>query len=74
MHLLYISMYFNVFIIFLCIFMVCYGVFRVYFNVFVDIVIGISPSHSHYSVFAMHTHLCICFSLSTMTPFVLTLT
>jgi hypothetical protein len=29
----------------------------------------ISPSHSHCSVFAMHTHLHICFSLYTMTPF-----
>jgi hypothetical protein len=38
-------------------------------NVFLDIVIGISPSHSHCNVFAMHTHLHIFFSLYTMIPF-----
>jgi hypothetical protein len=31
------------------------------FNVFLDIVIGISPLHSHCKVFAMHTHLHIFF-------------
>jgi hypothetical protein len=30
-------------------------------NVFINIVIGISPSHSHCNVFAMHTHLYIFF-------------
>jgi hypothetical protein len=40
-----------------------------YFNVFIDIVIGISPSHSHCNVFAMHTDLHIFFSLYIMTPF-----
>jgi hypothetical protein len=38
-------------------------------NAFIDIVIGISPSYLHCHVFAMHTHLHICFSLYTMTYF-----
>jgi hypothetical protein len=33
-----------------------------YLNVFINIIIGISPSHSHCNVFAMHTHLHIFFS------------
>jgi hypothetical protein len=37
-----------------------------YFNVFTCNVIGILLLHSHYNVFAMRTHLYICFSLSTM--------
>jgi hypothetical protein len=41
----------------------------VYLNVFIDIIIGISPSHFHCNVFAIYTHLYICFLLSTMTPF-----
>jgi hypothetical protein len=36
-------------------------------NVYIDIVIGISPSYSHCNVFAMCTHIHVCFSLSTMT-------
>jgi hypothetical protein len=32
-------------------------------NVFLDIVIGISPSHSHCNIFAMHTHLHFLFIL-----------
>jgi hypothetical protein len=40
-----------------------------YLNVFINIVIGISPSQSHCSVFATHTHLDMFFSLYTMTPF-----
>jgi hypothetical protein len=38
-------------------------------NVFIDIIIGILPSHSHCNVFTMHTLLQIFFSLYTMTPF-----
>ena len=40
-----------------------------YFNVFINTIIGISPSHVHCNVSAMHTHLHICFSLYTMTSF-----
>jgi hypothetical protein len=39
------------------------------FNEFTYIVIGISPSHSCYNIFAVRIHLHICFSLSTMTTF-----
>jgi hypothetical protein len=54
----YISMYLKVF-----------EYLSMYLNVFTNIIIGISPLHSHYNIFAMCTHLYICFSLSTMTPF-----
>jgi hypothetical protein len=57
--------YFNAFI-------VCFNLFQcisMCLNVFIDIVIGISPLHSHRNVFAMHTHLQIFFSVYTMTPF-----
>jgi hypothetical protein len=40
-----------------------------YLNIFINIVIGISPTYSHYNVFAISTHLYVFFSLSTMTPF-----
>jgi hypothetical protein len=40
-----------------------------YFNVFTKIVIGISPLHSQYKIYAMRIHLHIYFSLSIMTPF-----
>jgi hypothetical protein len=42
--------YFNVFIIYLNAFIVCFNVFHcisMCLNVFIDIVIGILPSHSH---------------------------
>jgi hypothetical protein len=57
--------YFNVFII-------CFNVFQCIkknLNVFINIVIGISPLHSHCNVITMHTHIRICFSLSTMITF-----
>jgi hypothetical protein len=38
-------------------------------NVFINIVIGVSPSYFHCNVFAMCTHVHIHFSLSTMTTF-----
>jgi hypothetical protein len=38
-------------------------------NVFIDIVIGISPSHSHCNVFAMHIHLHIFIALNIMIHF-----
>jgi hypothetical protein len=44
-------------------------VFESILNMFTNIVIGISPLHSHYNIFVMCTHIYICFSLSTMTPF-----
>jgi hypothetical protein len=40
-----------------------------YLIVFIDIVIGISPSNSHCNIFAMRIHVHICFSLTTMTTF-----
>jgi hypothetical protein len=46
--------YFNVSII-------CLNAFIVCFNVFIDIVIGILPSHFDCNVFAMHTHLHVFF-------------
>jgi hypothetical protein len=61
--------YFNVSIIYFNAFIACIST---YFNVFECIYWHcnwISPSHSHCNVFAMHTHLHICFSLYTMTPF-----
>jgi hypothetical protein len=58
-------MYLKVFEVCLNVFECIYGVL----NVVTNIVIRISPSHSHYKVFAMCTHLYICFSLSIMTPF-----
>jgi hypothetical protein len=38
-------------------------------NVHTNTIIGISPSYSHYNVFAICTYLHISFSLSAMTPF-----
>jgi hypothetical protein len=71
--------YLNVFECIYSIFMVYFNVFIIYFNVFqcvkkylnafINIVIGISPSYSYCNVFAMHTYVHICFSLSTMTTF-----
>jgi hypothetical protein len=64
--------YFNVFIIFLNAFIICFNVFHcisMCLNVFINIVIGILPLHSHCNVFTMHTHLYIFFSLYTMTSF-----
>jgi hypothetical protein len=46
-----------------------YSIFMVYFNVFINIMNGISLSHSHCNVFTKRTHVYIWFSLSTMTPF-----
>jgi hypothetical protein len=40
-----------------------------YLDVFIDIIIRISPSYSHCNVFAMRTYVHICFSLPTMTTF-----
>jgi hypothetical protein len=55
------------------IFSIYVNVFMVYLwcihSIFTDIIIGIFPSHSHYKIFAIHIHLYICFSLSTMTTF-----
>jgi hypothetical protein len=42
---------------------------QMYLNVFIVYVNGISPSHSHYNVFTIHTHLHIFFSLYRKTPF-----
>jgi hypothetical protein len=64
--------YFNVSIIYINAFIICFNVFHcisMCLNVFINIVIGISPLHSHCNVFVMHTHLQIIFSLYTMTPF-----
>jgi hypothetical protein len=64
--------YFNVSIIYFDAFIVCFNVFQfisMCLNVFIDIVIGISPLHSHCNVFAMHTRQYISFLLYTMTPF-----
>jgi hypothetical protein len=62
--------YFNIFIVntFKCIYSVFQFIYNV-FNVFTDIVIVISPPHSHFNVYAMCTYLHICFSLSMMIPF-----
>jgi hypothetical protein len=62
----------NVFIVYSNVFIVYLNVFQCvwkFLNVFISIVIGISPSHPHCNVFAMRTHIYICFSLSTMTTF-----
>jgi hypothetical protein len=56
-----------VYIIFQCIYKM-FQCISMCLNVFLDIVIGISPSHSHCNIFAMHI-LHIFFSLYTMTPF-----
>jgi hypothetical protein len=40
-----------------------------YFNVFIDIVIRILPSHSYYNDSTMSIHLHILFLLPTITPF-----
>jgi hypothetical protein len=56
--------YFNVSIICFNAFIICFNVFQYIsmgLNVFINIVIGISSSHSHCKVFAMHIHLCIFF-------------
>jgi hypothetical protein len=39
------------------------------FNVFNDTIIEISPSHSHFNVFAIRTYQYICFSISIITLF-----
>jgi hypothetical protein len=54
--------YFNVSIIYFNAFIVC-SMYLVCLNVFIYIVIGISPSHSHYNFFAMYTYLHIFFTL-----------
>jgi hypothetical protein len=64
--------YFNIFIIYFYAFIICFNVFHciwMYLNVFINIVIGILPSHSHCNVFTMYTHLYIFISLYTMTSF-----
>jgi hypothetical protein len=73
--------YLNIFECIYSIFMVCFNLFIIcfnvfwciwkYLNVFIDIIIGISPSYSHKNIFAMRTHVHICFLLSTMTTFLI---
>jgi hypothetical protein len=61
-----IIMYFNVFIIYSNAFIICFNELQcisMCLNVFIDIVIGILPSHSHCNNFAMHTYLHILFTL-----------
>jgi hypothetical protein len=57
--------YFNVFIVYFNVF----KCIRKYLNIFIDIIIGISPSYFHCNIFTMHIHVHICFSPSTMTTF-----
>jgi hypothetical protein len=57
--------YFNAFIVHFNVFQCVYNIFQCIYstfqcismclNVFINIVIGISPSYSHYNIFAMHT-------------------
>jgi hypothetical protein len=64
--------YFNVFIRYLNEFIMHLNILEfisMYFNVFLNIVIGISPLYCHYNNFSMCIHLHICFLLSTMTSF-----
>jgi hypothetical protein len=73
---IYLCCIYNVFIIYLC---CIYNVFQcismylkclsINLNVFIHIIIGISPFYFHYDNFATCIHLYICFSLFTMTPF-----
>jgi hypothetical protein len=63
---------YTIFMVYFNVFIVCFNVFHYvwkYLSIFIDIVIGISPSYSHCNVFAIHTHLHICISLSTLTTF-----
>jgi hypothetical protein len=51
---------YSIFMVYFNAFIVCFNVFHyisMSLNVFVDIVINISPSHSHCNAFAMYTHL-----------------
>jgi hypothetical protein len=45
------------------------NVFIVYFNIVINIIIGILPLNSHDNIFAMHTYLHVCFLLSKVVPF-----
>jgi hypothetical protein len=63
---------YNIFMVYFNVFIVDFNVFLCvwkYLNVFINIVIGISPSYFHSNVFAMCTLVHIHFSLSTMTTF-----
>jgi hypothetical protein len=56
--------YLSTYSIYLKVFQCIYSMFQcisMCLNVFINIVIGISPSHFHCNVFAMHTHLHIFF-------------
>jgi hypothetical protein len=72
----YIWMYLQyVYGVFQCVYNILQCIYRMFqcismcLNVFNNIVIGISPSHSHCNVFSMHIHLHIFFSFYTMIPF-----
>jgi hypothetical protein len=63
---------YSIFMVYFNVFIICFNVFQCIkknLNVFINIVIGISPLHSHCNVITMHTHIRICFSLSTMITF-----
>ena len=53
---------------YLCILIIYFKVYTMYYDLNTNIIIGILPSHSYYNVFAMHILLYICFSLSMQLP------
>jgi hypothetical protein len=68
-------MYLNIFIVYMYgIFQCIYNIFQcisMHLNVFINIVIGISPPYSHCNVFTMHTHVDIYFLQYTVITFLI---